>query len=271
MRRFLALAALLLGAMPAAAQTPAEQSAIDFALARGRVLFAVDRAAWVATDDLRQKMPNFASVGLRGWVVDRDGDDAVQVHFYGGPADAPVAFYRARVQRNRLVSSEVFPADARPALTPLQRRLAAARDAAGATVRHPCANAPFNTAVIPPPTADAPIDVYLMTPQVRAGEYPFGGHYRLTIGADGRVIGERAFANSCLVMNSRQGVPAGGNPVAMVVSHLLDPVPTEIHVFTSIAARMPVFVAIARPERLFEVTGERMRLVRQPPAPRRRK
>jgi hypothetical protein len=268
MLRFLAFAAFLVAGLPAplSAQSTAEQAAIDFALARGRVLFAVDRAAWVATDDLRQKMPNFENAGLRGYVVDRDGD-ALHVLFYGGPADAPVAYYRARVERHRVVSSEVFPADRRPALTPLQRRLVAARDAAASsTRRRPCANAPFNSAVIPPATAHGPVDVYLLTPQLRTGEYPIGGHYRLTVAADGSIGGERAFANSCLAMDSSRGVAGGGTPAAMVVSHLLDPVPTEIHVFTAIGARMPLYVAIARPDRLYEVTGERIRLVEQRPA-----
>jgi hypothetical protein len=275
MLRFAAFAAFLLAAPPAplAAQSRAEQAAIDVALARGRILFAVDRAAWVATDDLRAKLPNFENVGLRGYVVERDGNDALQVIFYGGPAGAPIAFYRARIERNRLASSEVYPAAARPALTPFQRRLVAARDAAGAsTRRRPCAGTTFNTAVIPPPTAEAPIFVYLLTPQTRSGEYPFGGHYRLTVAADGRVSDERAFTNSCLTMDPRRGVPAGGAPTAMVVTHLLDPVPTEIHVFNAISAGMPVIVGIARPERIYEVTGERMRLIQQgAPAPRRRK
>ena len=273
MLRFPALAALLLAGLPAplSAQSRSEQAAIDLALARGRILFAVDRAAWVATDDLRAKMPNFESIGLRGYVVERAGD-ALDVLFYGGPADAPFAFYRARVERHRIVSSEVFPADARPALTPFQRRLVAARDAAASsTRRRPCAGTIFNTAVIPPPTADAPVLVYLLTPQTRTGEYPFGGHYRLTVAADGRVSNERAFTNSCLTMDPRRGVPAGGAPTAMVVTHLLDPVPTEIHVFNAITARMPVIVGIARPERLYEVTGERIRLVQRSPAPRSRK
>src|SRR4028119_1849086 len=124
MPRLLALAVALLALLPAplSAQSPGEQAAIDFALARGRVLFAIDRAAWVATDDLQAKMSNWRDAGLRGYVVDRDGD-ALNVLFYGGPADAPVVHYRARVERHRVVSSEGFPADRRPALTPLRRRL----------------------------------------------------------------------------------------------------------------------------------------------------
>ena len=257
----LVAAALVLLAAPALSQPPrTDQEAIEFAQSRGRLLYAIDRAAWVATDDMQEKMPGWQSAGMAGFVVDRDGP-GWQVLFFGGPDAAPVAFYRARVANHRVVSSQVFAGDARPALTPIQRRLVAARAAAGraAPGRRPCANAPFNVAMIPPETPDGPIDVYLMTPQLRAGEFPFGGHYRLTVAADGSVSGERAFTNSCLTMSA----PPRGNrqPEAMFVTHLLDPVPTEIHVFTSLTAGLPVFVGIAEPERIYSVVGDRIRAV----------
>jgi hypothetical protein len=272
--RLIAAAALALAAAPAAAQPPApavpsapsEQAAIDFALTRGQLLYHVDRAAWVATDDLQERMRNPRSAGLRGYVVDRDGS-GFHVLFYGGPLDAPVAFYRARVENDRLVSRELFRADVRPALTPLQRRLAAARDAAAAaTRRRPCGRAPFNTAVIPPETPDGPIDVYLMTPQERTGVFPFGGHYRVTVASDGTVGRERAFTNSCLAMDPRQGLPRGARPSAMMITHLLDAVPTEIHVFTAMTARMPVYVGIGRPARVYLVTGESIQLIQGAPS-----
>jgi hypothetical protein len=266
--RILAAIVLAFAAVPAAAQPqPGEQAALDFALARGRLLYHLDRAAWVATDDLRRRMRNWQSAGLRGYVVDRDGS-GFQVLFYGGPADAPVAYYRGRVENDRLVSREVFRAELRPALPPLPRRPAAARDpAAAATRRRPCGQAPFNSAVIPPDTADGPIAVYLMTPQERTGVFPFGGHYRVDVAADGTVSGERAFTNTCMTMDPRQGVPRGGRPVGMMISHLLDPVPTEIHVFNALSARMPVYVVIPSSARVYAVTGEAIRLVEQPASP----
>jgi len=272
MLRFIAFLAALLAAAPALAQSQAERTAIDFAIERGRLLYAVDRAAWVATDDLQAKMSNWRSAGLRGYVVDRDGD-GFQVLFYGGPADSPVAFYRARVANHRVVSSEVFPAEARVPLTPLQRRLVAAREAAGAAAaasrRRPCGSRPFNVAVIPPDSADAPVDVYLMTPQERNGEYPFGGHYRVTIAADGSASGERAFTNSCLTMSGQ--APGGSRGAVMAVSHLLDPVPTEIHVFTSLTSRMGVMVIIPEPQRFYGVSGDRIEAIATPAKDGRRR
>lgn len=53
--------------------------------------------------------------------------------------------------------------------------------------------------------------------------------------------------------------PGGAKQEAIVVSHLRDPVPTEIHVFTSLAIRLPVLVATTNPQpRLWPVQGDRI-------------
>jgi len=253
------LAAAMLIALAAPATAQSDDAALGFALQRGQLLYGLDRAAWVATDDMAERVRDYRSNGMRGYVVERDGEGYAAT-FFGGPEEAPVAYYRGIVRNHQLRSREVFAADARPALTPVQRRLVAAREAtARATRRRPCANQPFNTAVIPPAAADGPIDVYLLTPQTSAREYPLGGHFRYTVAADGTVGGERAFTNSCLPMPvppaGRRGAPT---PAGMFVTHLLDPTPTEIHVFTALAARLPVFVGIGKPQRVYQVTGERI-------------
>jgi hypothetical protein len=102
---------------------------------------------------------------------------------------------------------------------------------------HSC---PFNTAALPPAAAGGPVSVYLLSPQVSTGELPLGGHHRVDVAEDGRALSERSYTKACLT------VPRpGAGAVGMVVSHLLDPTPTEIHVFTSLSAKLPVFVATA--------------------------
>lgn len=250
------IACLLLAlAIPVSAQSASDRASIDFALERGRLLFGIDRAAWVATDDLLARAPDAQTHGVRGYIVERDGD-GYAVTFFAGPEDAPVAFYRASVGNNRIRSAQVYPAASRPELSPDQRRLADARQAAlSGTARRPCGQAPFNSAVIPPASWEGPVDVYLLTPQVNAGEYPIGGHFRVTVGPNGRVTSERAFTNSCLLIG---GAPQGA--VGLGVTHLLDPVPTEIHVFTAITSGLPVYVSTSD-DRVWEVTRERIRLI----------
>lgn len=262
MRPFVLLAALaaLLAFLPAAgrAQNADEQRRIDWVQQRGRLLFEVDRAAWVTTDDLAARMPDLRGAGLRGWTVERDGP-AYVVTYYLGEGAAREALYRGRVENQRVTSGEVFPAGSRPPLTPIQRRIADARDAVSHLERRPCTNASFNVAVIPPETPDAPLDVYLLSAQTETDVYPFGGHFRATLLPSGELRDQRAFTNSCLNMSTRA---KGQDPMAaLMITHLLDPIPTEIHVFLSIWTHMPVFVGTANPQRIWEVDGSRIRLV----------
>ena len=135
MRRLIALAALFLAApsAPAVAQTAEERAQLDWVLERGRLLYALDRAAWVATDDLLARMPDPESLGLAGYIVEEAGE-GYAVTFHGGPRDRPVALYVARVEDGRVIDREIFPAEARPALSAPQRRLVAARDAARGSI-----------------------------------------------------------------------------------------------------------------------------------------
>jgi len=261
--RFLALLLAFCLAAPASAQTPEERTRLDWALQRGRLLFEIDRAAWVTTDDLQERVRDIRSQGIMGWTVERAGP-AYLVTYYAGAGNARVAVYRGRVQNRRVVSREVFPPASRPPLTPLQRRLADARGAIARFGRTPCSPAPFNAAIIPPETPDGPIDVYALTAQTQAGIFPFGGHYRATLSAGGEIGAQRDFTRACLNMPTP---PRGRNVAGLMVNHLLDPIPTEIHVFMSIWTGVPIFVGTGDPRRMWTVTGERIELMPDNRAP----
>ncbi|MEA3063228.1 MAG: hypothetical protein QOJ94_3009, partial [Sphingomonadales bacterium] len=115
-----------------------------------------------------------------------------------------------------------------------------------------CSKAPMNTVVLPPAAPDGPTYVYVMTPQTDSKIIPFGGHYRIAVAADGTVGEIRPFTNSCIAMPYKP--PHGATPAAMVITHLLDPVPTEIHVFASFVAGVPIMV-ITKDGRLWAVSG----------------
>jgi hypothetical protein len=254
--RLLSLLLALFLAAPALAQTPEERAKLDWVQRRGLLLFELDRAAWVGTDDMRERIPNPATSGMRGYIVERDGTGFAMT-FFGGPVEAPVAFYRGRVENRRVVGRDIYPAGARPPLTPAQRRLAAMSELARGLDRRACGAAPFNTAIIPPDTADGPIDLYLLTPQVRDRQYPLGGHYRFTIAADRSIVSSREFTRACITLGE-EDARRSEELAAMFITHLLDPIPTEIHVFTSLTAHVALGVATANPDRVWWVTGDRI-------------
>lgn len=263
MRLIAALLALLL-AFPAAAQTPEERTRLDWAAARGGLVFEIDRAAWVTTDDFRERLPQADQRLIRGWTVERDGNGYSVIYFMTGDGGTYRALYRGRVESRRVVSRETFRPGAGPELTPMQRRIAEARRLLSQAEIRVCTRSTPNVAVIPPDSLEAPMDVYVLTPQTQTGIYPFGGHNRATFSAAGALLSQRAFTNSCLNLSDR---PEGNSQVATVaVSHLLDPIPTEIHVFMSIWMNMPVFVGTGEPRRVWEVAGDRIFLVDPAPA-----
>jgi hypothetical protein len=256
----LAAPVIALAKEPPATQASADQAARMSAIGqRGRLLFDLDRAAWVATDDFVAKVGDLSKTDGKGYVTEREGEGFI-VTFYAGEPGSEVAIYVGHVAGGRVVSGRLLNGGDRTPLTPGQARLAAARRAGQAAGLRPCTAAPFNVTAVPPSSADQPLELYLTSAQVENGVYPFGGHYLLTVGPDGQVISTRKFTNSCLNMPLPRTGPGGAVPAAAVVSHLLDPTPTEIHVFMSITIGKPVYVVTSDPERIWVVNGESVAL-----------
>ncbi|HEY0115386.1 MAG TPA: hypothetical protein VGB54_06670 [Allosphingosinicella sp.] len=263
--KLLKILAILCGLLPfaiapATAQTPQEQQQLGWAVERGRLLFALDRAAWVATDDMMSRISNPQGAGLRGYVVDRDAEDGLVVIFYARDGERLVAVYRARVGARGVEDPQVFTGAQRPELTPRQARIARTLDAVRAGRITSCGRAVSNVAIVPPAGDSDPIEAYVTAPQMRPGYIQFGGHERISFDASGREIARRPFTRTCLEVPAppeelrRQGAKLGFN-------HILDPLPTEVHVFLAMAAQQPIVVMTSDPDRMWEVTGEAIRFL----------
>jgi hypothetical protein len=237
--------------------TAAEQVAIDQAERRGQLIYAYDRAAWLASDDLKAKMPD-SLTKAGGWIVDGPATTPELV-FIDRAQPVPHAIYVADFKDGKLTSSHpVSGGDA--VLSPARLALAAALHEASAAAQlagvQPCGAATFNSVVLPPERAGDPTLVYLLTPQTNRDAFPIGGHFLVEISADGSAGPVQPFARSCLDVQSRQG---GHEAVLMAVSDLLHPTPTELHVFMSFAAQKPLAVMALTSNRLWVVAGPRVR------------
>ncbi len=209
------------------------QQPVQAAEARGLEMYRYDQSAWHATDRFQADLGNRPTDRFRGYIVLPSEGDRLATVFYGVIDGRQVEMARYETLDGRVVGGQVFAEGEQPALSDLALQMIAARATAlkeAEARKYGICGQSINTLILPPDSAGV-ISAYVLTPPVNSGSYPIGGHYRIDIGPDGKVVSARRFLNSCL-----EGVyetEAGEQSVAVVASHLLDPQPTEIHAFAS--------------------------------------
>lgn len=246
----LALAALL--AAPALATPSAAQlAAAKQAEARGAQIYAYDQAAWHATDAWQEERSKYdlsagdmADLGLKGYIVEPAEDDMLLTTFFGiGKDGKRFAHARYWVRGSTVLRGGFVKRGEDNSLSPLAMRLIDAREAALAQAIKDqislCSRSSPNFVVLPP-GADGIISAYILTSTTVDGIYPAGGHFRYDYGAQGKLVAQRPFMKSCFPIDTR---PKDGKaPVGIGLTHLLDPQPTEIHVFVSYNIPVPLYV-----------------------------
>jgi hypothetical protein len=213
----------------------------------GRRMYESDRAAWMATDAAiaagAQQMP------LQGWITNpRDGDWLVR--FVGACGADVCALMDVTVDR-------AGKATARAASTKLLEDDLAqwqARQLAIRTDFRRCT--PSYDTIVLSDVRDGQLVwlVYLLAASRNEGEVVLGGHYRITVNANGtQVLKSEPLSKSCIVARRDP------KSAALMVTHVLDPEPIETHVFASLAYRTPLFVGAEKGT--FEVENGRIRKV----------
>ena len=240
----IAFVAVALLAASQGSSAPAQDAWLQRVLDRGKSIYLYDQAAWVTSDDAATRVSTGRQAEVDGWVV-TEGPNGLHVDYFGKDKAAERVVYSADVSGGKIIDAQVFAVSAEPALTEPALRMARALRLARSELRlhpdwHPCARAPFNTVVLPP-QRDGTIPVYLLTPQTDLNSVPFGGHYEIDIAPNGTTSNTRAFTNSCLTM-PKPPFSLGSTPAALFVTHLLDPHPTEIHVYEQYVIGLPVLV-----------------------------
>jgi hypothetical protein len=265
-RWLLTLLALLMfaatsGSLAAAQGSPdaAPGLSLQRAVERGKAMYLYDRAAWVTSDDLIARLPIERAPEIGGWVVSPTVN-GVHVDYFGKDGNADRAVYAADVNGGTVINATIYPIKAEPLLKEPALQMAHALRAAWVEMGHhsgwqPCTNARFNTIVLPP-ERDGTVPVYFLTPQTQTGSFPFGGHYEVDIAADGGAIYSRAFTRSCIMM-TKPPLSGGATPAALFLTHLLDPHPTEVHVFEQYYVGVPVFVGTG-PKSVWKVEDGRV-------------
>ena len=228
----------------AAPVTAEDQSNVGLALDRAQLLHRYDQAAWHTTDALTSDAPEVALATIRGWVVTPDGGDYRVTYYSGDPGVEHRAVYSAVWTGGTNVRDRKLRGVDDNQLSAEETRLAAASDAVAEEGPLRCTDRRFNRVVLPRATIDGADLVYLLTPQTETGSIPFGGHHRAEV-KDGKLVSIRSISKTCLDM------PLEKKAEALIVSHLLDPTPTEIHFFSVFAAKKPIYVLTTSNERIW--------------------
>jgi hypothetical protein len=222
----------------------------------GAAIYRHDHAASVATDvldtiDFRQDNR------LAGWITEEKGDSIV-VTFVGGEGRKPqLALYRVVVAGDGKPGT---PEELKPGVPLSADQLAqtAARALAAKQRFEMTCTPQFNTVVLPRGSGDKRTwAVYMLPGTTEPDVLPMGGAYRIeTNGQGSRVLSKRAFSKACIPMVTPPDAEA------MMVTHLLDPQPTEIHVFLSLLSGRAIFVGTTESRLMWVVKGDDIAFVK---------
>lgn len=225
-------------ALPPELPPAQEVAALRAAESTGREIFLHDRAAAIATDAVRELGAFDGSKQLRGWVTEQVADSIV-VTFIGAtarPMMPLVARYRVVVSPDGKLAEKPAELKTPRPLTAFESGAAAARELA-ATSTFPACGERYNSVVLPVPNSVNRFVVYLLPGTEDYRVIPIGGAHRFDVDVSARkVISQRAYSQSCLVIKDDP------KAIALMVTHLLDPVPSEVHVFWNLWARRRMIV-----------------------------
>lgn len=235
------------------------REAVRAAAERGAALSRHDDAAARATDLMAKRRILKKDTRLRGWLTDPiDGDaQGVLVTFVGDVDGQPVALYRLPVSGE---SVRLEKLDSPQPLSASQQARWLARQAAlqALGLRDDVCSESYNPVVLPAGTGSDHLFVYLLAASTKPGEIVAGGHFRYEYSADGTTaVANRAFTKACLTVPPPPRT-RDEQPIFML-SHLLDPTPTEIHVWLSLSQHRAGFIGTQ--EYVWAVDGANIQIV----------
>jgi hypothetical protein len=240
-----------------------EQAALRRAEATGLMIYRHDHAAAVATDALGALGIFKSDNRIRGWITEEQGEGILIIFISGDANEIPQALYRVSVSKEGEVTGPPQELKTPQALTEFESGAAAARIFAGKYSFQPCTEH-YNTVVLPADSSASPNWVVYLIPGTQdALRLPLGGAHRLELDATAQhLINERGFTRSCVVLGDPKSDP-NHRPVMLVATHLMDPVPTEIHVYWNLSSRIPLGILTPPHGTAWEISKGRISLMQR--------
>lgn len=246
------LFALLATAKESSTKQPSrkqESAALRAAELAGARIYRLDQAAAAATDAVLANSKFKRDKRMRGWITEEQSDQVV-VSFID---KTPAVLYRVSVSNG--VAGPVSAMETPAPLSPYEAGAAAARALAVASDFQPCSKT-YNSVVHPSePGSDSRWTVYMLPGTTKHDLIPMGGTYRINISGS-KILAQRAFTRSCIDIQSAP------NAEFLMITHLLDPIPTEAHVFWNLLAKKPLLVGTTENKKLWMISNGEIKFVR---------
>lgn len=228
------------------------QPAIKQAEHWGRLIYDYDQTVAKATDIALSNRTFKRDKRVQGWITSMQSDGIATLFVGPEAGGAPAVLYEVSPATNFALSALDPP---RP-LTAEESGEFTARQTALAAMTSPCSKS-YNTIVLPLKIGDTDAwRVYLLPGTTKQNVVLVGGYYRYDVSSDGNTItSQRAFTRSCLeLVNDKR-------TAGLMATHLLDPQPTEVHVFASLLARKPFYVGTTGNRILWMIDGGKISTV----------
>lgn len=205
----------------------------------GREMYDQDQLAWKATDIA---VEHFTADGMKaqkaqGWIVAPSDGGGNIVRFIHETDAGPQSYYDVKFAKDGSWTTSV------PDAAPLSATEAAqfgARQLALGSVTRRCSDR-YNPIVLKDPQRDGWI-AWAMAATSDPGLAVIGGHYRVTVSADGKAaLRSDQLSNGCLTLpkpDSKEGYKLAG----LYTSEVVSLAPLETYVFASLSYKIPVMV-----------------------------
>lgn len=246
-------------APPLPPMTLAEAAAVRAAETEAMRMYLIDRAAWIATDAITShRKVDLAK--MNGWVTEPIDQDRYRVTFVSGSGDAAMAYIRVETRKNVKGIRSVKVLNPLEPLSRYEQQANAARELAMQQNFMVCTPT-MNTVLYP---KDATLEqwvVYLLSSTTEAHKLPVGGSYRFDIDLRSREVKRRDYTRSCLTLEGDD------RDAIAFITHLLDPLPTELHAFLSLSRGAKLGVGITENQDFWYIKNGKFTLIRRGGAP----
>jgi|GEM_PF-2216174 len=214
--------------------TPEQIQKIQFSEQAGYLIWIKDSLAWTATDKVREELDLSTIENPQGWLVHLDPEGNHRVSFYRSTRNGQILSF-ADVFYNDSYEISGFEAYPKRTVTEEEKTMLKALSSAGNSITEACSEN-LNSVVV---EDDAGWNVFFLTPPTEPGVIPIGGAQRILVSRDGMtVLEQESYSKSCMHLQ-----PQGEDVHALMMTHIVDEIPSPVHVFTSLSYDYPLYIA----------------------------